>query len=161
MQLQNDHYNYSDHRSNRLSKGCVVVCVWSENLRRLIALEVSSRGQRLRGAITTKQGTITLSCLNVAYNVDRADRQPVARYLRLCVSLARTDCRTTSCVLTFRTVHVNSHVHLPKHNGQCVNLILFQTNALINIYLEKKLIFKYIKFLMIATLNWTKRGRRK
>lgn len=82
-----------------LSKGCILVCVWSESLQRLIALEVSSRGQRLRGAITTKQGTITLSYLNVAYNVDRAGRQPGARYLRLRVSLARTDCRITSYVL--------------------------------------------------------------
>jgi len=59
----------------------MVVCVWSGSLRRSIALEVSSREQRLRGAIT-KQSTITLSYLNIAYNVDRTDRQPVARYLR-------------------------------------------------------------------------------
>lgn len=92
----------------RLSKGCIVVCVRSKSLRRLIALEVSSRGQGLQGAITTKQGTITLSYLNVAYNVDRTGRQPVARYLRSRVSLARTDCRTavSPCERTLFYIYV-------------------------------------------------------
>lgn len=45
------------------SKGRAVVSVQNESLRRSIALEVGPWRQTLRGAITMKQGTITLSSL--------------------------------------------------------------------------------------------------